>query len=120
MRNFTFVYGSGGKDERPDDEHVTPKLTLPLTITTSYAPHSSNPFPPCFILSTNAILRRIFCRSGSQSRCTLIPLLPVISDADVLTSDLGPQVQRKVVVCGDGACGMLHSHTFAGSSSTKP
>ena len=49
----------------------------------------------------------------------LVSWSPMISGADALTSDFGPQVQRKVVVCGDGACGELRSHTLAGSSPTK-
>jgi len=112
--------GREGEDERPDEEHVTHELTLPLTITASfYSPHSSIPFPPCFIFSNNAILRRIFCRSGAQPCCTPLPLSLMISRVDPLTSDFGQQVQRKVVVCGDGACGALRLHTFAGTSPTK-
>jgi hypothetical protein len=36
------------------------------------------------------------------------------SCVEMLKLSFGPQVQRKVVVCGDGACGELYFHTAAG------
>jgi len=44
---------------------------------------------------------------GGQERDPVVRLFlrRVISGVDILTSDFGPQVRRKVVVCGDGLCG---------------
>ena len=39
--------------------------------------------------------------------------LPIESGVEMSELDFGPQVQRKVVVCGDGACGEPHFHTAA-------
>jgi len=56
---------------------------------------------------------------GGQGRDNIVRLFlchtGTISDVNVLTSDFGLQVQRKVIVCGDGTCGVLRLHAFAGT-----
>ena len=113
-QKFTFARGLGGKlkDQAPKHVTITPP---PCRSPSLFTAHSLRiHFTLASSLFDNAILRCVFCWIRTWSRCTHLSL-PMESGVETFVLNSGPQVQRKVVVCGDGACGELCLHAATGT-----